>query len=106
MSSLGRHTDWVGARIRYNSKIRYKPVKIAKIRNIRYKSKNPLYLKSLKSIFNRLGVFRSVQDLEVHKRMGSSDATCCASMAVNTCFFSPSVNSIHASITVPYMYAC
>ena len=63
--------------------------KIAKIRYIRYKSKNPLYLKSLKSIFNRLGVFRSVRDLEVRKRMGSSDATCCASMAVNTCFFSP-----------------
>ena len=87
MSSLGRHTDWVGTLIRYNSKIRYKPIKIAKIRYIRYKSKNPLYLKSLKSIFNRLGVFRSVRDLEVHKRMGGSDATCCASMAVNTCFF-------------------
>ena len=88
MSSLGRHTDWVGTLIRYNSKIRYKPIQKAKIRYIRYNSKNPLYFKSLKSIFNRLGVFRSVRDLEVHKRMRSSDATCCASMAVNTCFFS------------------
>ena len=34
-------------------------------------------------------MFRSVRDLRVHKRMRSSDATCCASMAVNTCFFSP-----------------
>ena len=30
VSSLGRHTDWVGARIRCNSKIRYKPVKTLK----------------------------------------------------------------------------
>ena len=28
---LGCHTDWVGARIRCNSKIRYKPVKNGKI---------------------------------------------------------------------------
>ena len=86
MSSLGRHTDWVGTLIRYNSKIRYnyKPVKKAKIRCIRYNSKNPLYFESLKSIFNRLGVFRSVRDLEVHKRMRSSDATCCAILGVNT----------------------
>ena len=41
-----------------------------------------------KSIFNRLGVFRSVRHLEVHKRMRSSDATCCAILGVNTCFFS------------------
>ncbi len=75
MSSLGRHTDWVGTLIRYNSKIRYKPVQIAKVRYIHYNSKNPLYFKSLKSIFNRLGVFRSVRDIEVHKRMRSSDAT-------------------------------
>jgi hypothetical protein len=34
-------------------------------------------------------VFRSVRDLRVRKRMRSSDATCCASMAVNTWFFSP-----------------
>ena len=34
-------------------------------------------------------MFRSVRGLEVHKCMRSSDATCCASMAVNTCFFSP-----------------
>ena len=26
--------------------------------------------------------------IKVHKRMRSSDATCCASMAVKTCFFS------------------
>ncbi len=63
------------------------PVKKAKIRYIRY-NKNPLYPDFPKSIFNRLGVFRSVRDLEVHKRMRISDATCCASMAVNTCFFS------------------
>ncbi len=31
----------------------------------------------------------SVRDLKVHKCTRSSDATCCASMAVNTCFFSP-----------------
>ena len=87
MSSLGRHTDWVGTLIRYNSKIRYKPVKKAKIRYIRY-NKNPLYPDFPKSIFNRLRVFRSVRYLKVHKRIRSSDATCCASMAVNTCFFS------------------
>ncbi len=91
MSSFGRHNDCVGARIRCNSKIRYKykPVKKAKIRYIRYE-KNPLYPDFPKSIFNRHGVFRSVRDLEVHKRMRSSDAklTCCATMAVNTCFFS------------------
>ena len=39
MSSLGRHTDWVETLIRYNSKIRYKPVKNAKIRYIRYNKK-------------------------------------------------------------------
>ena len=33
-------------------------------------------------------MFRSVRDLEVHICMRSSDATCCASMAVNLCFFS------------------
>ena len=33
-------------------------------------------------------MFRSVRHLEVHKRMRSSDATCCAILAVNTCFFS------------------
>ena len=87
MSSLGRHTDWVGARIRCNSKIRYKPVKKAKIRYIRYK-KNPLYPDFPKSIFNRLGVFRSVRHLEVHTHMRSSDAACCAILGVNTCFFS------------------
>ncbi len=32
VSSLGRHTDWVGASIRCNSKIHYKPVKNAKKR--------------------------------------------------------------------------
>ena len=32
VSSLGRHTDWVSARIRCNSKIRFKPVEYAKIR--------------------------------------------------------------------------
>ncbi len=32
VSSLGHHTDWVGARIRCNSEIHYKPVKNAKIR--------------------------------------------------------------------------
>ncbi len=51
--------------------------------------KNPLYPDCPKSWRYRLGVFRSVRDLRVHKRMRSSDATCCASMAVNTCFFSP-----------------
>jgi hypothetical protein len=72
MSSLGRNTDWVETLIRYNSKILYKPVKKSKIRYIRY-NKNKLYPDFPKSIFNRLR---------------SSDATCCASMAVNTCFFS------------------
>jgi hypothetical protein len=54
---------------------------------IRYIKKSVIFEKS-KPILNRLGVFRAVRDLEVHKRMRSSDATCCASMAVNTCFFS------------------
>ena len=52
-------------------------------------TKKTLYPDCPKSIFYRLGVFRSVRDLEVHKRMRSSDATCCANMAVSTCFFSP-----------------
>ncbi len=87
MSSLGRHTDWVGTLIRYNSKIRYKPVK--KLKSvISVITTKPLDPDFAKSTFNRLGVFRSDRDLEVHKRMRSSDATCCASMAVNTCFFS------------------
>ncbi len=34
-------------------------------------------------------MFRSVRDIRVHKCMCGSDATCCASMAVNTCVFSP-----------------
>ncbi len=51
-------------------------------------TKNPLYPDFPQSVFNRLGVFRSVRDLKVHKRMRSSDATCFARMAVNTCFFS------------------
>ncbi len=89
MSSLRRHPDWVGTLIRYIRHNGQTPVKKAKIRYIRYNSKHSLFLKSQKSILNRLGVFRSVRDLEVHKRMRSSDATCCASMAVNTCFFSP-----------------
>jgi hypothetical protein len=41
--------------------------------------KIPLYLKSQKSIFNQLGVFRPVRHFEVHKCMRSSDAACCAS---------------------------
>ena len=61
--------------------------KKAKIRYIRYKKKS-LYPDFPKSIFNRLGVFRSVIHLEVHKRMRSSDAACCAIFGVNTCFFS------------------
>ena len=61
--------------------------KKAKIRYIRYK-KNPLYPDFPKSIFNRLGVFRSVRHLEVHTHMRSSDAACCAILGVNTCFFS------------------
>ena len=86
MSSLGRHTDWVGTLIQYNSKIRYKPVKNAKNGKKTFISvitKNPLYPEFPKSILNRLGVLRSFKDLEVHKRMRSSDATCCASLAVN-----------------------
>ena len=88
MSSLGRHTDWVGTLIRYNSKIRYKPVQIAKIRYIRYNSKIHyiMIVPNRFSIDYVVDVLRSVRDLEVHKRMRSSDATCCASMAVNTCF--------------------
>ncbi len=50
--------------------------------------KKPLYADYPKSIFNRLGVFRSVRHLEVHKRMRSSDATCFAILGVKTCFFS------------------
>ena len=61
--------------------------KKAKIRYIRYK-KNPLYPDFPNSIFNQLVVFRSVRHLEVHKRIRSYDATCCAILAVNTCFFS------------------
>ncbi len=33
-------------------------------------------------------MFRPVRHLEVHKRMRSSDATCCAILGVKTCFFS------------------
>ena len=33
-------------------------------------------------------MFRSFRDLKIHKRMRSSDATCCAILGVNTCFFS------------------
>ena len=58
-----------------------------KIRYIRFK-KNSLYPDFPKSIFNRLGVFRSVRHLEVHTHMRSSDAACCAILGVNTCFFS------------------
>ena len=58
-----------------------------KIRYIRY-IKNPLYPDFPKSIFNRLGVFRSVRHLWLQKRMRSSDAACCAILGVNTCFFS------------------
>ncbi len=91
MSSLGRHPDWDSIIIRTfpisysnmskngkNSKNQLYPLQL----------KNPFYLKSQKSIFNWLGGLRSVRDLEVHKCTRSSDATCCASMAVNTCFFS------------------
>ena len=66
--------------------------KTGKNQKIRYKSvitKNPLYLKNQKSILIQQGVLRSVRHLEVHKRMCSSDDTCCASMPVNTWFFSP-----------------
>ena len=45
-------------------------------------------MKNQKSILNQQGVLRSVRHLEVHKRMRSSDATCCAILGVNTCFFS------------------
>ncbi len=34
------------------------------------------------------GTHCTVRDLKAHKRLGNSDATCCASMAVNTCIFS------------------
>ena len=61
--------------------------KKAKIRYIRYK-KNPLYPAFPELNYNRLGVFRSVRHLEVHKHMRSSDAACCAIFGVNTCFFS------------------
>ncbi len=103
MSSSGCHTDCLGARIRCNSKIRYKPVKKAKsvMSVIR---KNPLYPDFPKSIFNRLGVFRSVCNLWLQKRMRSSDATCCAILGVNTCFFSlrvrqPSYRASHSPKT-------
>ena len=54
-----------------------KPVKILKIRYKSVITKNPLYLKNLKSIFNRLGVFRSVCNLYQHLRMIASSYTCC-----------------------------
>ncbi len=52
-------------------------------------TQNPLYPDCPESWCYRLGVFWSVRDLRVHKCTRSSDATCCASMAVKTCIFSP-----------------
>jgi hypothetical protein len=38
-------------------------------------------------------VFPSIRDLQRHKCLSSSHATCCASMAVNTCFYSTSATT-------------
>ena len=38
-------------------------------------------------------MFPSIRDLQRHKCLSSSHATCCASMAVNTCFYSTSATT-------------
>ncbi len=73
MSSLGRHPDWDSIIIRtfpISSSHMSKTGKNSQNPSYPLKLKNPLYLKSQKSIFNRLGVFRSVRDLEVVSREG------------------------------------
>ncbi len=59
-----------------------KPVKIKKIRYKSVITKNPLYLKSQKSIFNWLGILRSVWHLKVYKCMCSSNTTSCQNCVI------------------------
>ena len=60
--------------------------KTGKKAKIRYKSvitKKSVYLKNKKSILNRLGVFRSVCNLWLQKRMLTSSYTCCLIRVIN-----------------------
>ena len=91
MTSIGRSSHWYSIIIRtppISSSNMSKTGKINKIRYIRYKSKIH-YIYKVKNRFSiDLVCFGQFETLRSTNARVVSDATCCASMAVNLCFFS------------------